>query len=160
MTELFGLPAHPFLVHAAVVLTPLIAVVTAIAMIRPVWRVRAGWWIVAAGVFAQICLLLAKSSGEAFQEAIDLPVERHATLAETTVVLGFLFVAATAAAVFLSRRRVRAVRRDGSGEDWASPASTSAAAVSVLMAVLLVVWVARTGHTGAEVVWDGVLPGS
>lgn len=159
MTELLGLPAHPLLVHGAVVLVPLVALLSIAAMMRPVWRVRYGWYLVVAAAVGQFLLYLTNESGEAFDEAAEIGgMEKHQTLAETTAVLSFIFVVATFAAVFLARRRVRAERRNPEEAVGISPASTVAAAVSILMAVLVIVWVFRTGHAGAERVYDGVLP--
>ncbi len=46
MDELFGLPAHPLLVHAAVVLVPLAAIGVVLIAFWPAARARLGsrWW--------------------------------------------------------------------------------------------------------------------
>ena len=45
--KLFGLPAHPLLVHVPVVLVPLAALMAIAFAIRPAWLDRFGWWLVA-----------------------------------------------------------------------------------------------------------------
>jgi hypothetical protein len=64
--ELLGLPAHPLLVHAAVVFTPLlVGLVIGYAVVPPI-RKWIAWAVVAVGVIAPISLFLAKESGEQF----------------------------------------------------------------------------------------------
>ncbi|HSU11443.1 MAG TPA: DUF2231 domain-containing protein, partial [Pseudonocardia sp.] len=55
MLTVDGIPAHPLVVHAVVVLLPLAAVATLLVVARPVWRRQLGVWVLllaAAGVFA------------------------------------------------------------------------------------------------------------
>ena len=43
LVTIFGIPAHPLLVHAVVVLLPLAAVCAAALAVRPSWRQRYAW---------------------------------------------------------------------------------------------------------------------
>jgi hypothetical protein len=43
ITNVFGLPAHPLLVHAVVVLVPLVAIGAIAAVLWPSLRTRIGW---------------------------------------------------------------------------------------------------------------------
>lgn len=168
MEKLFGLPAHPLLVHAPVALSPLVAVFCGFVLFKPAWRARLGWWAVGATGVLAVMYFLARESGEALEEAIETgAVKRHAELADWAFrfsVLTFVLVLAT---VVMSRRSVRvptvsavpgepAIAMTG-GATATTPAVRALSALSLVLAVLTVVWTIRTGHEGAKVVWDGVL---
>jgi len=46
LEELFGLPAHPLLVHMPVVIIPLAGVIAVVFAFRPAWLDRFGWGLV------------------------------------------------------------------------------------------------------------------
>ena len=86
LESLFGLPAHPLLVHAAVVLVPLAAVGTVAIAVWGAARRRIGWIVVALGFVAFGSALLAQSSGESLEEddragSIAIHVEAPQSLA-------------------------------------------------------------------------------
>jgi hypothetical protein len=72
ISHILGLPAHPLLVHGAVVLVPLGAVAFLVAGLREAWRrayyLPAMLITVAGGVFA----FLAKESGQPLSRSIRL----------------------------------------------------------------------------------------
>lgn len=45
LENLFGLPAHPLLVHLPVVMVPIAATMALLMTIRPAWLDRFGWWL-------------------------------------------------------------------------------------------------------------------
>ena len=45
MLTVDGIPAHPLVVHAVVVLLPLAAVGTLLVVARPLWRRQLGVWV-------------------------------------------------------------------------------------------------------------------
>ena len=64
--EFMGIPAHPLVLHAAVVFVPLLALLTvAYALVTPI-RPHTRWVLGLLAVGAPICALLAKLSGDAF----------------------------------------------------------------------------------------------
>ncbi len=70
ISKLFGLPAHPLIVHIPVVLLP-IAVIGAILMVFSAsWRTRIGWLVVIAAGVSLLFVQLAIGSGEALQESV------------------------------------------------------------------------------------------
>lgn len=152
MDQIFNLPAHPLFVHAPVVLMPLLTVLTAVLGVRPSWRVRTGWWLLAGAAVLLVGTLLATNSGESFDRALDAGdlAEKHQELAETTqlFVIGF-FVAVAGMAVtsWLGRNKADSP----GGVKNAAPMVLFAAAV--LLGVLGTVWMTRTGHEGARIVW-------
>ncbi|MCB0995305.1 MAG: hypothetical protein KDB21_09460 [Acidimicrobiales bacterium] len=154
MESLFDLPAHPLFVHVPVVLTPIVCLVAVVLAARPALRARYGWWFLGGVGVVVVGMLLAISSGEAFDDILDgaVPTKKHRDLAETTRLIMFGWVLAIAALFTVDR--IGADRRDG----WVQPARLACSALTVVTAVLLTVWVIRTGHEGARITWTGILP--
>ena len=152
INELFGLPAHPLVVHAAVVLLPLAALATLVAAAVP--RLRRHWGPVALAVAlaATLAVGLAQGSGEELEEQVDETrlVEEHTEKGET-VLPWAIAVTVAAAAVTLVPLIVR--RRP------TLPAKTVTAAlvVAALITGAGAVWtIADVGHSGAKATWDDV----
>ena len=150
--ELFGLPAHPLVVHAAVVLLPLAALTTIVCAAVP--RARRVYAPVALGLalVATLAVGLAQGSGEALEEQVEETelVEEHTEQGER--VLPWAIAVAVSAAVvtsvpLLTRRR---------------PTLSSRAVTVAVVAVSLVAGVGATwtvvevGHSGAKATWDNV----
>ncbi|MEN9304980.1 MAG: hypothetical protein RLZZ159_677 [Actinomycetota bacterium] len=139
-----GLPLHPLVVHAAVVLVPLVALAALAMSYWPSFSIRYGKPILILAVVAQISLFLAKGSGEPFEERLGKEVERHADLGEIAPLtfiplLVLLFVR---------------WRMDRSGSSVGS--ANIRRMVSILLAIaaiLALVFIYLTGHSGAESVW-------
>lgn len=149
--ELFGLPAHPLVVHAAVVLLPLAALLTVICAAVP--RARRWYAPVAVGLalVAVVAVGLAQGSGEALEERVDETelVEEHTEKGEQ-VLPWAIAVLATAAAVtaipVLTRRRPSIPSR-----------TVTAAAVAIsLIAGVGATWTVDVGHSGAKATWEDV----
>jgi len=164
--RLFGLPAHPLLVHLPVVMVPLAALVAVVFAVRPRWLDRFGWVLVAVAGAGALGALLAAGSGEALEgqlradgERITPAIHEHAELGDTarTIAVVFFFVVL---GVVLVRWYAR--RRAGSGDVLSLVRSTAGA---VLAAVLLVACagaamytMVKAGHQGAKVVWEDDSP--
>jgi len=80
----FGLPAHPLLVHGAVVLVPLAALGSIAVAFVPFLRRRLGWLVAAAAFGAMAMIPFVTGSGEAFEERVEETdlVERHTELGD------------------------------------------------------------------------------
>jgi hypothetical protein len=161
METLFGLPAHSLLIHAPIVLLPIAGVVSVALAVRARWRRSAGWWF-PAGVFAIVAMVFAaRQSGIAFDAALEgsVDVNRHENLANGTMILTILWFVAAVATVALDRRldepSVPANTSDASGLGvWrGSTVQTTGAVVAAGLAVLATIWLIRTGHEGADLVW-------
>ena len=157
MLKLFDLPAHTFFVHAPAVLIPLVSLAAAAIAVRPVWRRRYGWLVLAGSVATLAATLLAVSSGEAFDEFLDgaVPTARHEELGEQTRLLVLLLVLLITATVWWGRRS------DGRGHQ--TPATTRRTAIvlavlTIAVASAATVWVVMTGHEGARITWTGIFP--
>ena len=72
MEQLFdtvtGLPVHPLVVHAVVVLGPLAALLAVTYVVVPRWRVGLRWPLVLLSVVAAASAFVAEQSGEALEE--------------------------------------------------------------------------------------------
>ena len=160
--DLFGLPAHPLLVHIPVALIPLCAVGAIVIVVSASWRQRIGWIVVVLAGVAAVASQLAASSGEEFQEALDKESElirRHAELGETFVWFAIaLFVALLAMMIWDTMQR-RAETGAGEGDQKERAGRTVALILSnvvVITALGASYRVYQVGHSGAKAVWSEV----
>lgn len=160
-----GIPAHPLLVHAVVVLLPLAAVCGALIAIRPTWRRRYGVPVALLTVVAVAAVPVTQKAGEQLEAklaALDNPlIARHAALGETllpyAVVFGVLVLALVAVGL-LSDRPGRASHSAASASTrrpWRLLSAVLAVLV-VLSGAATVTQVVRIGHSGSTAVWQGV----
>lgn len=156
METLFDLPAHPFFVHAPLVLSPLVALAAIAIAVRPAWQRRLGLPVVAASFVVLVATFLAGESGEALDELLQgtAAVREHEELADTTRVLVFGLFVVLGALVGIGRL----VARRAEAPSWGRPARLGLSALTVVLAVASTVWMVRTGHSGAESHWTGVVP--
>ena len=99
--RLFGLPAHPLVVHAVVVLVPLCSFGVAMSAIWPAARWRLAWVLLGLTIITVAMVPLATGSGEALEEMVkgNGLVERHAELGDDYLPYAFaLLVGAVAVA--------------------------------------------------------------
>jgi hypothetical protein len=176
MDKIFGLPAHPLLVHIPIVLLPLAAVGVVVMAIRPAWHQRYRWVVLALGAAGAIGAVLAASAGEQLESRLVAREgreaaagwERHAELGETARNVALVFLVLLACYVlipwWLERRAAAspgtptsvgaaaapAVTRTSSLGRWLRPAL---AALAILGAAATVTTIVRAGHTGSESVW-------
>lgn len=154
LNDLFGIPAHPLVVHAAVVLLPLGAIATVIVAALP--KARRHYAPIAFGLvlIGTIAVGLAQQSGESLAERVDETelVEEHTEQGET-VLPWAIAVTAVAAAVAVAqplRRR------------YTQLSATAVTAVLLAAAVVTAsgaTWtVIEVGHSGAKATWEN-LPG-
>src|SRR5690348_11952286 len=106
-----GLPVHPLVVHAVVVLLPLAALGVIAIAVRPSWLTRFGGLVVAAAALAVVAIPLATSSGERLESRVGDP-GRHAELGDTLLWFAIPLLVVAVALVWRARR---------SGADQAAP---------------------------------------
>lgn len=158
--RVFGLPAHPLIVHAAVVVTPLLAALVIVYAALPLlglsrWRPRLDWAVVLSALAAPGCVFAAKQSGEAFADLMfdgSLPalVAEHERLATPLLLLTAGLAVAALLLVYLTRNRGPA----GSAAA-AKAAAVAVPVVAVGLALVVGYYVVRIGHSGATAVWGG-----
>ncbi len=156
LDSLFGLPAHPLVVHIAVVLVPLAAVGTIAIAFWPAARRRIGWIVVALAFVAFVGCFLAKQSGEALQNSVKhtAAVDAHVEMADGGTVAGFaVFVGAAGVMVVDLIVRQRTARKQP-----ALPLQKQAPMIVGVLAVLLVLFgsvrIIQIGHSGAKATWE------
>lgn len=136
-----GLPVHPLVVHAVVVLLPL-AILGAIAIaVRPEWRTKYGVLVVAVAAVATALIPVATSSGEALEERVGNPGE-HAELGDQLIWFSLPLLALLVALVWLGRR-------PGTGRRLMQ----GVAVATVVVALAAGVQVYRVGDSGARAAW-------
>ena len=162
--EIDGLPVHPLVVHAAVVLTPLAVLLAWTLVAWPAARWVTRWLAPGAAALALLTVVLATSSGEAllearpFLESSDSPVRdlvrEHEELGEQLQLLMVAFTVTVAAAWWLlpAESPLASGRLAHAGRGGAWP-RRGVAGVVVVLGLLCLVWVIRTGDAGARAVW-------
>jgi uncharacterized membrane protein len=154
--EIKGLPIHPLVIHAAVVLIPLLVLGAVVYAVLPKLRGRVGWAVVALAVAAPLAALFAKLSGDAFRRrlidknAISGPVlhrvNDHRSLGNITLWFTIALAVTTLLLVFITSRRGPAIPRWG---------VVVLGIVVVALAVGSGYYVFWTGDYGARAVWEG-----
>lgn len=156
MSELFGLPAHPLLVHGVVVLVPLVAFAMLLMVAVPRTRRALAWATLVLAAVGAILTPLAAESGEALTERVSetSTLERHEDLGEAMTPFS---VALAVGAVGLAGLDV--IRRRQ--ERGASSGPCDHRAVAVALSVLAVVTAGAgttqavlVGHSGAQATWQ------
>ena len=158
MDSIAGLPAHPLIVHAVVVLVPLAALGALAALLFPRVRGQIGWYVAAAAVLNVVLVPLATSSGESLEHRVSetAELEKHTDMAEG--LLPFVLALAVGAVALMLIDRYR--RRQG-GVEGASRSLLTAPWVAIVVAVVVglggvgsLVQTLRIGHSGASATWD------
>jgi hypothetical protein len=148
--KVFGLPAHPLIVHAPLVLIPFTALALLALALKPHWRERWGlplaiWTVVLFGLCA-----LATGSGEKLELRVEdnQLVKDHAELGEqlrTIVMVLAIVTVGWIAAARLAVRRAALTR-----------AILPLGIAAVVLGGVATVWDVRTGHAGAKAAWQDV----
>lgn len=143
-----GLPVHPLVVHAAVVLLPLSAVaVLLVVFIRPLRERFAGLSVLGVLV-ATAATFVAKESGEALERHVGDPGQ-HAEYGDLATIGAVVLAVVTVAWYLVQRRR-------GTDGKAGLPA-TIAGMVAAVAAVASLGLVVLVGHSGAEQTWKGTV---
>ncbi|MFI5835439.1 DUF2231 domain-containing protein [Micromonospora sp. NPDC051300] len=148
-----GLPLHPLVVHAVVVLLPLAALGVVALAVRPAWRGRFGWLVVLVAALATAAIPLATQSGESLEHRVGDP-GRHAELGDQLIWFALPLLVVAVALVWLHRR---AERPAGDGtRSGAGALGVVVAVLAVAVAAANLVQVYRVGDSGAKAVWGDV----
>ena len=151
--ELNGVPLHPLIVHAVVVLGPLAALTGLAYAAVPRWRWLLRWPLAVLAVVTAVAAVLAAQAGESLLESrpeLEPLVEEHEELGELlrTVSLAYAVVAGVAAwalggvSALASGRGARETR-------FGIPVALVLAVSSVGLLVVLFL----AGDSGAQAVW-------
>lgn len=156
--KILGVPAHPLLVHAAVVFVPLLIAAALAYALVPALRGRVGWVAALLAVTAPFAAWFATLSGNKLQgklirqgadERILDQIVTHKGFGERTLWFSLALAAVTMLLLLLTRFGARrtALPNLGAWPDWVF------AIVIVALAVGAGYYVFKTGDTGAKAVW-------
>ncbi|WP_084958131.1 DUF2231 domain-containing protein [Thermoactinospora rubra] len=145
--EILGLPAHPLIVHAAVVLTPLLCLLALGYALAPRFRPMAAWAVAALAVIVPATVFAAKQSGEALERArfasadgvLAQRIEVHQSFA-TPLLYAALGLGVSALLMVFAGRRDKRLQLVFS-------------ATTVVLAAVAGYYVFRAGDSGARAVW-------
>ncbi len=164
MNSLFGLPAHPLIVHAPVVLLPLAAIGVFVTLAKPAWYFRYRWALLIVGLMGAFGAILAASSGEGFEEQVErgsnqtarVLIHDHAESGELARTVAIVFAVVLIGYVVLPWLLARraGVEEDGpqpAGPSWLRPVLMVAVAIAAIGSTITII---DAGHSGAESVWN------
>lgn len=153
--DFYGLPLHPLIVHATVVIIPLAALTALLTLLLQRFREWAGWLPAGLSLVGLILVPLSTSTGETLEEHVreTALLESHSEMAEGLLPWMIGLTAMTLISYVVHRR--------------STPERPTRQAVSATIAILVVlsvvgttVQVARIGHSGAESAWQDTDMGS
>lgn len=165
-TTFNGLPLHPLVVHAIVVLLPIAALGTIAIAFWPRLRRRYGWIVVAAGAGSTALIPVATQSGEYLEHRVGDP-GTHAQLGDQLIWFAIPLLITSAALVMLDRRRTRKTAPESPAPAEPTEAATehtdgaakqptalrAVATLAVVTALATSVQIYRVGDSGARAAW-------
>ncbi len=154
--ELAGLPLHPLVVHAAVVLIPMTVALAIAFAVLPRWRWLTRWPTAAASVGCVAVAYLATWSGRALLE--DRPelrplVETHQARGSLLAPLSLALAVVVLVAVLLLPGPSGLASGRGARASRTGVADRVLPAVLVVLALVVLVQVVLTGDSGSRAVW-------
>jgi MFS superfamily sulfate permease-like transporter len=148
-----GLPVHALILHAAVVLIPLLALGAIVYAVVPRWRPRIGWAIILLAIITPVTALVTMESGQKLfgrllangvsgrgKEILDQHMRFGTLTFWFTLALG---VVTLVMVLFTQRRSARLPRT----------AHVGLAVIMVALAAISGYYCFRTGDSGAHAVW-------
>jgi hypothetical protein len=158
ITKLFGLPAHPLIVHVPIVLLPLCAAGVVAMAVSAGMRDRIGWIVAVLAGIALLGVQLAMDSGEPLREGVPhtAALREHIHLADTVRPLAALLLVGVVVIMLLHQRANRRSDTAGASVLDAPWLRVSALAVTLVVALVTTVQLARVGHNGARATWQKV----
>ncbi|WP_098961428.1 DUF2231 domain-containing protein [Pseudonocardia sp. N23] len=170
---MFGLPLHPLVVHAVVVLVPAAVIGSVLVAVQPRVRARWAWPVVVLTTIATLAIPVATSTGEGLQHNIPRTpaIQAHVELGDQLLVFVAAMLVCVAALVVLDRMHRRptadatlAAHRAGPGtmaaprirDGQARVAALVLAVLTVVLALVSAVQVVRIGDSGARAAWGSL----
>ena len=162
MWTIDGIPLHPLVVHAVVVLLPLAALGAIVIAVRRSWRRTFGIPVLLITLAGVAAVPMATTTGSQLWTALGVNnplIDVHAQRASWLLPIALAFLVLLAGAVLTELAAVRA-----EAGAHAAPVETATryrvatglsvvAALAGLAVTAVVVWV---GHAGSVVVWQGI----
>ncbi|MCX4386843.1 hypothetical protein OG777_07870 [Micromonospora peucetia] len=153
--EIMGLPVHVLVVHAVVVLVPLLALLSAAYVALPRFRSRLDWAVALLAVAAPLSAFVAVESGEELTDAFVARGMQGPILDQILEHSGygdvlFRWVLPLAVATLLLLVVTSGHPRVPKLPSWVTPVLS---VVVVALGVVSLIYVYLTGHSGSEAVW-------
>lgn len=152
--KILGIPAHPLLIHAAVVFIPLLVVGAIVYSVWPKVRGRIDWAVIALAVIAPLAAFGAVRSGVDFRatdpvlnQILGAALAQHEAFGHDLL---YWTIALGLATLLVGGYRWQ-VKRTGGAE--LALVTVGSAVVLVAMSVIVGYYVFRTGDSGAHLVW-------
>jgi uncharacterized membrane protein len=146
-----GLPIHPLVVHAVVVLLPLSILGVLALVIRPAWRARYGVLVAACTLIATALIPVATQSGESLEKHVGDPGQ-HAHLGDELLWFAIPLLIVAVALVLVDRGVTdRVAKRPVAG--------AVVSVLAVLASVAAGIQVYRVGDSGARAAWGDQVAG-
>ena len=154
--EIAGLPLHPLVVHAAVTIIPLSALLAIAFVVLPRWRWLSRWPTAALAVAAVAVAWVARLSGASLLEArpeLERLVAEHQSRGQllSLVVIPFAVIVVLAAWSLAGTSALASGR--GAQESRIPSLETVLAVLVVLASLAMLVLVVLTGDSGSRAVW-------
>ena len=151
MTTITGIPAHALLVHAMVVLAPLVALLEILCAVWPAARRRLVWLVLALAAVTLVLTPLTTTAGDWLFNQQSQPSDiliTHANRGQWMILFsaGLLVVAIALAVLHWLENRSEKPR---------TVATVVVAIVALVVGVSSIVGVVRIGDSGAHAVWGG-----
>ncbi len=147
--DFYGLPLHPLIVHATVVMIPLAALTVLMSALWPRFRAWAGPLPAGISLVGLILVPLSTSTGETLEKHVapSALLEEHTKLADGLLpwMIGLFAVSVIGYAIHW---------RSKHGHSMRQTVAVVVAALAVVAVVGTTVQVARIGHSGAKAAWD------
>jgi hypothetical protein len=153
-----GLPLHPLVVHAAVVLTPLAGLAAVVFALVPRWRYLTRWPTVVLAAAAFVSVWVSRFSGNSFlneKPQLRQLVATHESRGRELSLLMILFLVVVVVAAWALSGPSGLTTGRGAREAPSAALDKVLPAVVVVAALLVLVWVVLTGDAGARAVWGG-----
>ncbi|MEO3870217.1 DUF2231 domain-containing protein [Nonomuraea sp. B12E4] len=155
--QILGLPAHPLIIHFAVVLTPLLVAAAAVYALLPRWRTHLAWAVVLLSLAAPAAVFAARESGENLKEArfasadgtLGARIATHQSFATPLLLSALGLAVAALLLVYASRPARDSVGRDRFGRS----VTVLLSGLTVVLAAVAGYYVFRAGDSGARAVW-------
>jgi uncharacterized membrane protein len=151
--QISGLPVHVLVLHAAVVLIPLLALGAVVYAVVPRWRSPTGWAVLLLAIVAPICAYVTRESGLKLYNRVvargispkgRVMLDQHMYFGTRTMWYSIALGAVTLVLVAATLRSRNSLPR---------LAGIGLAVITVALAAISGYYVFRTGDSGAHVVW-------
>jgi hypothetical protein len=151
MTTITGIPAHALLVHAIVVLAPMVALLEILCAVWPAARRRLVWLVLALAAVNLVLTPLTTDAGEWLlnqRSQVSAVLQTHADRGEWMIYFSAGLLAVALALVALDWLT-------GRSDKPRAAAAVFVAVLALAVGVSSIITVVRIGDSGAHSVWGG-----